>query len=194
MIQVISAHALITHSAFVRKHNATAVSTVCRWFVHLNRVTGSIQWVSYCCWLLHAQSLLILLSTTVSRCQSSLVNTLCSRKNSTDFPCVITCLLPRVNVRTGTSDIAVVANFAKFNAVVWPRPISVHEASLSREANSFNGCSKPSGTDACSRYPSFSLGLEFPPLTPWSLHSPLQWFSSLGRKKYCPCNYTGQQI
>jgi hypothetical protein len=137
---------------------------LCRWFVHLNRVTGSIQWVNYCSWLLDAQSLLFILSTTVSCCQSSLVNTLCKRQNFTDFPCV-TCLLPRVHVRTGASDIADVANFAEFNAVVWPRPISVHEAPLSREANSFTGCSKPSGTDACSSYPSFSLGLEFPPLT-----------------------------
>jgi len=147
-MQVISAHAVITHSAFLQRHNATAVCTLCRWFVHLNRVTGSIQWVNYCSWLLDVQSLLIILPTTVSSCQSSLVNTLCSRNNSTDFPCVITCLLPRIHVRTGASDIAVVANFAEFNAVVWPRPISVHEAPLSREAYSFTGGSKPSATDA----------------------------------------------
>jgi hypothetical protein len=107
-----------------------------------NKVTGSIQWANYCSWLV--QSLLILLSTTVSCCQSSLLYTLCSRNNATDFPFVITCPLPRVHVRTGASDIAVVTNSAEFNAVVWPRPIS---------------------------YPSFSLGLEFPPLTPWSLHA-----------------------
>jgi len=184
LIQVISAHDLIKHSAFLWRHNATAVvCTVCRWFVHLNRVTGSIQWVNYCSWLLDAQSLLILLSTTVSCCQSRLVNTLCSRKNSIDFQCIITCLLPRAHVRTGASDIADVANFAEFNAVVWPRPTSVHEAPLSREAYSFIGCSKPSGTDACSSYPSFSHGLEFPPLTTRSLHSPLQWFPSPRRKK-----------
>jgi hypothetical protein len=162
---------------------------LCVWcFVHLNRVTGSIHWVNYCSWLLDAQSLLILLSITVSYCQSSLVNTLCSRKNSTDFSCIITCLLLWAHFRTGASDIADVAIFAEFNAVVWPRPTSVHEAPLSREAYCFIGCSKPSGTDACSSYPSFSLSLEFPALTTSSLHNPLQWFPSPRRKKYCSCN------
>jgi hypothetical protein len=188
-MQVISAHALITYSAFLRMHNATAVWTVCRWFVHLNRVTGSIQLVNYYSWLLDVQSSLIILPTTVSCCQPSLVNTLCSRNKSTDFPCVITCLLLRVHVRRGASDIAVVANFAQFNTVVWPCPISVHEAPLSQEAYSFTGCSKPSGTDACSRYSSF---FSWPGISSiyTLISSDLSAMISFStEEKFCPCNY-----